>query len=207
MHSKTRITVLLLAVALVSPVIAADRVVREHRFDAASVGIVEITASVGRVEVRTVEGDDIRVRLDIEGKRSGLLRRRARVSKLDLDASLVDGRLELSFQEDQANADWIIELPHRPAVRIKLGVGDLDVRLAGGDFDARLGVGDAQIRMPLAQAGSVQGSAGVGSAEIHGAAGNTQTRSLVAEKASATGDGAASLAVRVGVGDIAIRLE
>lgn len=207
MHIISRITVLVLAVALAGPVLATDRIVREHRFDATNVGFVDISAAVGRVEVRAIEGDEIRVRLDIEGKRSGLLRRRAEVSKLDLTANLADGRLELAFRDDEATADWIVELPHRPAMRIDVGVGDLDVHLAGGDLAVKVGVGAVALRMPLARTGSVQASAGIGSASIDGAAQNERSRALVAEKASATGQGSASLTATVGIGDITIRLE
>ena len=185
---------------------ADSEVVRQHDIDASGVRSVDVNAAVGSIRIRQGSGDVIRVRLEIKGSRSGILRRRADVSDMDLEVTRSGSELKLEFQQDNAAADWEIELPRSLDLALRLGVGELDADLAGGNLDIKVGVGEVELRLPKTAAAQFSATTGVGEARIRGGDNAEQTRTFVSGRASSEGSGSAQVAVKVGVGEIDIRL-
>ncbi|MCC5872619.1 MAG: hypothetical protein JJU22_09505 [Gammaproteobacteria bacterium] len=185
---------------------AASEVEREHILDAGDITILDIRAAVGDVRIRDSGGDTIRVRLAITGSRSGLLRRRADVSDMDLAVDRHGSRMELAFLEDNAAADWVIDLPRSFDIDLKLGVGELKMDVAGGDLDLSVGVGEVNLTLPKTAIRQISATTGVGDARIRGGDNSESKRTLVSGQAKSEGPGDARVEVKVGVGAIDIRL-
>lgn len=185
---------------------AASAAVKEYSIDPDGVEAVVIRAAVGTVQLREGQGDAITVRLDIEGSRTGLLRRRADVSEMELDIDRRGSRLQLSFEEADAKADWIVELPRMGAVDVQLGVGEIRGELAGGDLDVRLGVGEVDLQLSKSAIGRIAATSGVGSARISGGDDSVESRKIVTESARSRGAGEHRVDIKVGVGEVNVQL-
>jgi DNA/RNA endonuclease YhcR with UshA esterase domain len=85
---KKKITLLALFTAMIVffiPVKAQDKVTRVHRFDLAGIEELEINNAVGKIELILVEGDEIRLELEIEAQEEGFFRRRRDLDEVHLD--------------------------------------------------------------------------------------------------------------------------
>ncbi|MCC5886478.1 MAG: hypothetical protein JJT88_08590 [Gammaproteobacteria bacterium] len=185
---------------------AASSVDREHILDAQDITTLDIRSAVGTMRIRESGGDSIRVRLSIQGSRSGLLRRRADVSDLDLDVDQHGSRMELSFQKENASADWVIDLPRSFDLSLQLGVGEVLAELSGGDVDIKVGVGEVNLTLPKADIRKIEATTGVGDARIRGGDNAQEKHTFVSGQASAEGPGTSRVEVKLGVGEIDIRL-
>lgn len=185
---------------------AASEVDREHVLDASDLTRIDIRAAVGAIRIRESGGDSIRVRLTITGSRRGLLRRRADVSDFDLGVDRHGSRMELSFLEEHAAADWVIDLPRSFDLSVHLGVGELEAELSGGDLDIKVGVGEVDLTLPKAAIKRISATTGVGDARIRGGDNAEEKRTLMSGQASSEGPGEDRVEVKLGVGEIDIRL-
>jgi hypothetical protein len=68
---------------------------REHEFAATDITHLSISNGVGEIIVRASEADKIRVVVELEGQRRGILRRRADVSDVDISSQQRGKRLSL----------------------------------------------------------------------------------------------------------------
>src|SRR5262249_40965995 len=101
-----------------------------------------------------------------------------------------------------------LRVPRALAVRIEMGVGELDVDGLEGDIDVDLGVGEADIRAAKARAGHVSVETGIGDANIHGGGSDTERHGFIGSHATwSAGNGRSDVHLHVGVGEGTVRLE
>ena len=101
-----------------------------------------------------------------------------------------------------------LRVPRSLAVKIEMGVGELDIDGIEGDLDVDLGVGEAAIRAPKSHAGHVSVETGIGDANIHGGGSDTESHGFIGSHATWTaGSGRSAVRLHVGVGEGSVRLE
>jgi len=185
---------------------AADRVIRNHSFDLEDIDEVEINNSVGSIDLRLVEGNELIIEVEIEEDRA-FFRRQVDVDDVDVEARTRGDKLILSIDEDDIKAHWYIEMPMVSAIDIDMGVGEIEAEIDGSDLEIDLGVGDVDVFAMLASTGEIEISAGVGDTHIRGVRSVESTRAVVSSESEAMGEGDASISVEVSVGDISVELD
>lgn len=194
------------ALLLVSAASVAEEV-REHEFAGRDVQHLTIENSVGEIIVRASDDKTIRVSVILEGNRSGILRRKADVSDVDISVQRDGGRLTLSMDVDNVNARWLVHAPPMEKMTLDLGVGNLRVEHLEAAIAIDVGVGNAEVQTRRAWLGEFDASVGVGGISVNGLNGYSNQRQIVAEQGRGRGDGEYSLSVDVGVGDIDVSVK
>lgn len=204
---KMTSTALLIAVSVfyALTVNAGERVLRVHTIELDDVNEIEINSSVGSIDLRLVEGNEMRVEVDIEAE-DRFFRRDVDVDDIDVEVRMRGDKLILTINEDDIKADWYIELPVVDYIDIDMGVGEIDVEIGASNLDISLGVGEIDIVASLASAGDIELSAGVGDTSILGTSRVNNSRMIVASESEGTGEGELSIEAEVGVGDITVEL-
>lgn len=204
-HFSTTL-VLLASFVTAGPAIASSEAERHYRFDSQNVRVLHIDNAVGQLEIKSSTANEIRIEMVLEGKRSGLLRRKADVSDVELEVRERGDQLYLKLQQDKVQAEWVVYMPALEKLRVHLGVGTADIELADTALDLNVGVGTALIRGNKSFVGQFNGSAGVGSVSVSGLDNYKSQRRVVAEDAKGAGYGDKDISVDVGVGDIKLHL-
>lgn len=186
--------------------LAADDVIREHRFDLRAVDTLEIHASAGSIDIEPAMGDELEVILRIEGKDEGWFAGQRDVSEIDLEVRERKGRLVLEQTAEDTETHWRIRLPAVATTRVHLGVGSITGDLPATRLDLNLGVGEVDVDYPEQAAGVLRLKVGVGDAGIHGAADIDSRRAFVSQDISASGSGDLDVDIDVGVGNIELQL-
>lgn len=192
---------------LAATVVHANTKSVEHTIPMAGITHVQVHNAVGSVYITQGEGEEATLRVEFEGKRSGMLRRTKDVSDMDVTIQTRDDRVRISFQENNVEATFYLSLPAHGHLEVDMGVGMLDARVGATRVDVNMGVGDVTVRAPRESAGQIAVNAGVGAASIQGALEHQSTRAIVTERASGRGEGEYSIHADVGVGDVKVILE
>lgn len=178
-----------------------------HEISLADINHVVLNNSVGSIYVSEGEDDYMQLRVEFEGKRSGMLRRVKDVSDVDVTIQERRGVLTVSFGEKNVEATWYVTLPRVAKLDVDIGVGLAEVSVSATVVTLDVGVGDGKVDGKLEYAGALKADVGVGAATIRGAQDMRSKRSIVAETASGRGNGEYPITVSVGVGDAGIRIE
>lgn len=177
-----------------------------HEISMADINHVVLNNSVGSIYVSEGEGDHMQLRVEFEGKRSGMLRRVKDVSDADVTIQERRGVLTVSFGEKNVEATWYVTMPSVAKLNVDLGVGMADISVSATAVMLDVGVGDGKVTGKLEYAGALNADVGVGAATIHGGQDVRSSRAIVAETSSGRGNGEYPISVSVGVGDAGIRL-
>jgi hypothetical protein len=192
---------------LVTSVKADDQVTRYHTFDLDQVEEVEFSNNVGRIEITPVNGNEMRIVMDIESNRHGLFRRQVNVDNMDLEVKERDDTLFLSFEEKGAKAEWVIEMPAVARTNIEMGVGELKLEVGATNLDIELGVGEVSVIAPEDSVGRINLNVGVGEADIRGGEILDRDSVFISQSVRAQGNGDHPQEIDLGVGEINLRLE
>jgi len=200
---------LLLSLCGASAWAAEHEVTRRLTMALDDVQALRIDGGVGSIDIEPVSGDTLSVVVDIEGDRTGLLRRKRDVSGIELVQERDNGELRIGLSEDDhedLEVHWTIKLPAVATTAIHLGVGQVTARVGQTALEVHVGVGEVDITGSRVDVGHVEVSAGVGSASLHGAGQHSSHRAFVAESAEGAGEGEFDMEVSVGVGDASVLL-
>lgn len=196
------------AIGLTKPAIANDSTTFkrvEHQVSVAEQGQFVIHNNVGSLDIRYAEQPYVSVEVTFEGQRSGVFRRTTDVSNMDIEIRQSNDKLELSFDENNVNARWVIVAPAFATTRIHQGVGSLKSQYFSGNTTINLGVGDVEIQLDPALLADFDARVGVGAVSAQGLENTHSNRKIVSETVTASGNGDYQLAIDVGVGDIRVR--
>jgi hypothetical protein len=188
---------------------ANNQVTRTLDVDLGNVDALVIDGGVGTMDIVPVPGTTLRIEVEIEGNRTGLLRRKRDVTDIALAQHLDNGELSIELTEDDFDdleVHWIIEMPAVATTSLNLAVGQLIARVGATALDVNVGVGQAAVTAARMDTGHIEASAGVGSATLHGVNRSDSQRAFVSENAEGFGDGAFDMEVNVGVGEAAVFL-
>jgi len=204
----------LLACVAAGPVRAATLETDSHVYPVTAKHRVEIEFPVG--QLRVVPTDESKVHFDIRVTCRGRSESRCEelANELTLDSRDTGGTLHIKldhYPKWRSNGFKVageLRVPRSMALRVEMGVGELDIEGLEGDLDVDLGVGEADVLAPRAGARRVEVEAGIGDATIRGAGSSIETSRFVGAKATwSRGDGRSDVRLHVGVGEATVRLE
>jgi hypothetical protein len=196
----------------VSPVAVAadddeDYVVREYSFSLADIEEVEIHASVGSIDIVPIDGNEIRLVLEIENSDHGWMGRNTDVSDVELESDVRGKRLVLRQTEDDTTTEWTVQMPVVARTTIEMGVGEIDAELGATELDIDMGVGDVDVTLPESSTGDIDLAAGVGDVTLRGAHDVDNERAFVSQDVHGRGEGDLDARIDVGVGDVRLVLD
>jgi hypothetical protein len=208
-HFKLRALLPIIALAAGSAFAADDEdfVVREYTFPLSDIEEIEFHASVGKMEILPIEGDEVRVILEIESNDDGWFDRKVDVSDMELDSDVRGKRLVLRQTEEGTNTEWTVQMPAVARTTIEMGVGEIEAELGATELKVDLGVGDVDISLPESSTGDIDISVGVGDARLRGADDVDSEHAFVSQEISGRGAGALEARIDVGVGEVNLTLE
>jgi hypothetical protein len=204
-----------LAVAAPAPAHAGAKSVLASEpkvFPAKSVNAVHVDFTIGELNIKGTDGDQVVVKLYVHCGRdndrcaelAGDLRLDARTRGDRMDIT-VDGRWLLDC--DDYWVEGVVQVPSRVSLDIEMPVGEVRITDMQNDLDLRLKVGEATIEMREAHVGRVSAGITIGEATIDSRSGREQVEGLFGRRVRwAEGRGPARVDVHVGVGEASIRL-
>jgi len=167
---------------------------------------LEIDFPVGSIEIITVDGNELSIEIEIEGKDEGWFSKNRDVSNIELNKRVRDNRISLEIDEDNLNQEWVIKVPKSAAIDIEVGVGSIEIQKLENSVDADVGVGSIRIDTVLDDFKRIDLSTGVGDTSIKGFSGDLESsRNIVSSETRYSGNGEYSIEAEVGVGDIKVR--
>ena len=168
--------------------------------------VLHLDVGVGEVELIASDSDQIEVRVELEGTKTGFMffGDKRDVSDVELDVNLKEGtRLSLSLSDnDDVKEQWRIFMPASVAVNLEMGVGRVETRGMDNSLEIDLGVGEVKVNHSHEYA-DVELTSGVGdvSFSVNGRQAGVQ-RAMVSASYSARLQGQGNLHVDVGVGEV-----
>lgn len=139
---------------------------------------------------------------------------RDRAERIHIRSESSDGQVDLSVKGyPKMNAGGfelrgVLRLPAELALKVDMGVGEVDIRDIEGDLDVDLGVGDANIHAPDRAVRSVDVNTGVGDADVVARGSRVRRHGFISSSASwDEGRGRSTVSLHVGVGDGTVRLD
>jgi hypothetical protein len=211
---------ILLACAAVALVVAAPAGAAELRsqtrsWPAGGLRSVSLTVPVGEVLVEGVDGDRVRLTLSCECGRTSAERCQERADRLRLDADVVGDRLRLDVEgmrkhlmRDRGfHVRAELQVPRGLALRVRLGVGEVDVADVAGDVDIENGVGEVSLSMDEARVADVRTQVGIGEASVRAQGRLVESAGLLGRSVHwDDGRGSAHVSIEIGVGEANVRL-
>ncbi|CUS48063.1 MAG: hypothetical protein HLUCCO02_05780 [Idiomarinaceae bacterium HL-53] len=202
------------AVSLVlisSAVFASTTKTVEHAIPLDGVQHIEVNNGVGTITIRRtggrIEADSLAaLEVEFDGEKSGWLSRDKDVSDMDVEIQRNGDTLVIRFEEDDVNAEFVLEIPDPERLSINLGVGEITAQTGYTHVDANLGVGDINIESLSEAVSTVAMDVGVGDVQVTGATHSSSSRAMVSESITAEGTGEYRIRVEVGVGDARVSL-
>ena len=193
-----------------SAVAAENHATHHYSYSLDNINEIFIDGGIGTMEVIHTGGSEMRVELELEGKRRYFVLNKHDVSEIEIEDRVRGERLSLRLNEDDLDhvqVHWRIEMPSVARTHIELGVGQITAEFADTELELELGVGQGEISLNKNFAGHIEISAGVGSAELHGAKDTVSKRAMVSEDTNGYGDGDHHMELSVGVGEIKVHLD
>lgn len=208
---RFNLSVLLLGPAILTGTAQADEnhVIQHYSYSLDNISEVEIDGGVGEMDIVHTDGDEIKIELELEGKRRYWIMNKRSVSEIELEQSTRGNKLKISMNdEDIKHVDihWRIELPSVAHTSINLGVGKITGEFADTELELDIGVGAADIAVARSSAGRLELNSGVGSAYLHGANNVVSKRAFTSEQTYGYGDGQLPMDLNVGVGEMKVHL-
>ncbi|MDO8908703.1 MAG: DUF4097 family beta strand repeat-containing protein [Pseudohongiella sp.] len=202
----TRKVASLIFLMALSITVAVAEETRYHEFDAAPISSLRLNMRVGTILVEHTNDDTISVELRITKEGRRWFSRSVDTATMDLEASVRNSALELSFDHKGIKTDWVVKIPALSKIEINAGVATIDVYMANADIDVDIGVGAVTFELAKTLVGDITLAAGVGDTSVTGASSMTTQRALVSSDLKASGDGTRTVRANIGVGSAEVDL-
>jgi len=141
----------------------------ERTVAAADVKTLDVKANVGKIRLTAGRGDSVVITLVLTAQqrnRGWLGRDRwGDPAGVELEVKSGGGRLALDLRGEREGLkeEWTIEAPERLAAKLRMGVGEMEVRDLSGGIDARVSVGDLRVEVPR---GEIDAETNVGDVRV-----------------------------------------
>jgi hypothetical protein len=233
MRRVLTITCIMLAVAAVAT--GSEERILKDAVPVADVETLRVDTSVGDVSITGTDGEVLTVEVELTARRGGFFSSLAKSERVVESARIevlrrdgvVDLRIDAEGDEDDRRFEerWTIRAPARMSVvldtgvgdveidgiagdiEVDAGVGDIEVRAGGGDVTLDLGVGDARVIASAQAYGLVECSGGIGDSRIDVGDRRSSSDGFMGHSTSWRGDGAGTIEIDAGVGDVVVILK
>ncbi len=169
--------------------------------DFISGGMVHVRVSVGDVQIRRSDNNQIRVHYTVKSRHENNVKN----ARLDIEVRGNDARLDFHAPGHNTQIDVELEVPQNTNLDVHTKVGDLTVEDIEGDKDLDLAVGDIRIAHDNSTYRYVRASTGIG--DVNGEVGQDQHGEVsgwLGKTLKYSGDGKYELRAHVSVGDITL---
>lgn len=216
MRKSVALITIALALSLATVARAAVMQTEPQVFPVGKAQRVHMEFPVGDLRVVPSDGELVELHLQVRCSRGASADCAEIANRLVLESRERDGTLHLHldrfprFRNNGLSLRGELRVPRRLAVRVEMGVGELDVTGIEGDLDVELGVGEAMVTLPRRTTSQVHVKTGVGEAAIMGGGTGTQRSGVVGSSSrwsAPEGQGRASVKLAVGVGEATVRLD
>lgn len=216
MRKSVALTTIALALSLATVARAAVLETEPQVFPVGKAQRVHLEFPVGDLRVVPGDGDRVELHLQVRCSRGSSADCNEFANRLVLESRERDGVLHLhldkfpKFRNNGLSLRGELRVPRQLAVRLEMGVGDLDVTGIEGDLDVDLGVGEAMVTLPKRTTSAVHVKTGVGEATIVGSGTSVQRSGVVGSSTkwvAPEGGGRSSVKLAVGVGEATVRLD
>lgn len=185
----------------------SDYVLREYTFPLTDIDEIEFHAGPGALEILPLDANEVRVLLEIESEEKGWFKRRRDVSDVELESDVRGRRLVLRQTAKGTNTEWTVRMPAVARTTIDMSVGEIEADLGATELDLKLGVGSVDVTLPEDSTGTIDIEVGVGDARVRGARAVDQDRGFISQDVRGYGKGSLDARIKLGVGDVVVRLE
>lgn len=208
---RFHLSMLTLGTVILAATVHAEEkhVIQHYSFSLDDIAEVYIDGGIGKMDIVHTDDDEIKIELELEGKRRFWIMNKRDFSEIELVQSQRGDILKIGLNDDDVEhveIHWHIELPSVARTRIDLGVGQITGEFADTELELDIGVGAADITIASGSAGRIEISAGVGSAELNGANDVVSKRAVVSENTYGYGGGQQRMDLNVGIGEIKVQL-
>lgn len=168
---------------------------------------VAIKFPVGEVDMEIVDGDTLSLEIDIKPKNSKWFGRDdSDLSEVSLEKNNGGRTLTLEIDNDEISQHWHVKIPRSAAVKVDLGVGDVDISGLANSADLNIGVGSIDVETALNDFQRIKLDSGVGDTKIGNMAGRSdEQRHMVSSESRYRGQGEYEIEANVGVGDVRVK--
>jgi hypothetical protein len=169
--------------------------------DFVSGGMVHVRLSVGDVQVRRSNDNQIRVHYTVKSRHESYVKD----TRLDFEVRGNNANLDFHARGNNTSIDLELEVPQNTNLDVHGKVGDLTVEDIEGDKDLELGVGDIRIAHDSSGYRFVRASTGIGDVNADvGHDQNAEVSGWLGKTLRYSGEGKYELRAHVSVGDITL---
>jgi hypothetical protein len=166
---------------------------------------IRLDATVGTVELRVTEGEEVEIELRVESDDDGWFASGGDLSEVLIKGERSGNQLEISATpDDDMSQHWKVSVPRSRLLEVNLGVGEISGDLPFNNVKVDLGVGDVSLNLANGEYGLVEASVGVGDTSLRNFGKTQENRMLVTSESSYRGNGSTDVQVEVGVGDVTL---
>lgn len=210
---KRTLLALLACALIVAPAQARVLQSQTKTYDAKGLQSVRVDFPVGELHVEGTDADQVTVKLYVHCDRHGAWCE-DRAERVSLDVRPRGGRLDVDvdshtlFHSDGFWIEGVVKVPRGLALDVNMKVGELEVRDMENDVDLAIKVGEVNLSMPETRVARVHAGVTIGEANLDHRGGHTQVAGLLGRRLNWTeGRGQARVDVRMGVGEVSVRLD
>jgi hypothetical protein len=186
---------------------------QKEAYPATTLKSVALDVPVAEVRIEGTTGTDVLAEMTVTcSKDTDACRQRAEQVVLASTVKGADLLLEVKGYSKRSSSGVQVELalkvPSVLALRLDLGVGDVEIEGVEGALNLDVGVGDLEVQGKLAAVASVELETGVGDAKLELPSGGPEASGFVGKELSWNeGKGPSRWHLEVGVGELEVRLK
>lgn len=189
-----------LATIVTVPVFAKDSVHLEDRFEVREDSSVYIDISVGSLDLRTHDSNEIIIKVRVKEQEDKWFS--GDLDDVELDKDFSGSKIHLEIDADDTVQEWEVIIPASAHINVDLGVGEIDMEGVSKDIHVDVGVGEVDIELASDDYERIELESGVGATDLDGFRNAANERHFISQESHWRGEGRYRIDVEVGVGDV-----
>lgn len=196
-------TLILCTVVMSFSLTAGEKVEIEENIDIKGANTLYLDVEVGEVDIKTHNSDEISLDVVVKESDSNWFKNND-LDDVELTQEIRKDTVYLSIDVEDTKQNWKLLVPEHLNLKLKMGVGEIQVDGLSKDIDIHLGVGDTEVFLADNNYSSIELDTGVGDADLDGFDNQKTRRSIVSKSIEWLGNGSHDVNVEVGVGDVEV---
>lgn len=203
---RTLALVTAISAAFSTSAMASEEITLKDTFPLTATGTLHLEVPVGEINLKTHEGDDIQVKVDIKPQNDSWFGDGDDIADADFEYTTKDGHLYLEIDKDKSVQSWTISMPRNANIDLDVGVGEINLNDVNADVLIDVGVGDVEVEVNHDNYATINLEAGVGDVELDGFTNAQWEKGMVGDTVRWNGSGSYKIDIEVGVGEVEVEL-